>query len=81
MIKSIQVYTAGCPRSVVTAAFLEQAVKEMGIDVEVENIDEPDVRREHGVAVTPSIRINGDIKIEGRMCDIECCKKFLTEYL
>lgn len=81
MVKSIQVYTAGCPRSVVTASFLNQAVKEMGIDVEVENIDQPDIRRKHGVAVTPTIRINGDIKMEGKMCNIECCKEILAEYL
>lgn len=81
MIESIQVYTAGCPRSVVTAANLRKTVKEMGIDVEVEEIDQPDVRREHGVAVTPSIRVNGDIKLEGRMCDVDCCKEILAEYL
>ena len=49
--------------------------------VSIENIDDADIRREHGVAVTPTIRINGDIKIEGKTCDIDCCKKFLTEYL
>ncbi len=81
MIKSIQVYTAGCPRSVVTLAMMKEAVKEMGIDVEVEDIDQPDIRREHGVAVTPTIRVNGDIKLEGKMCDVECCQEILAEYL
>lgn len=81
MIESIQVYTAGCPRSVVTAANLKKAVKEMKIGVEVEEIDQADIRRKHGIAVTPTIRINGDIKVQGKACDVERCKEFLNEYL
>ena len=59
---------------------MKEAVKDLGIDVEVEDIDQPDIRREHGVAVTPTVRVNGDIKLEGKMCDVDCCKEILAEY-
>lgn len=81
MIESVQVYTAGCPRSLVTAANLRMAVKEMGLNIEVEEIDQAEIRRAHGIAITPTIRINGDIKTQGKAADVDRCKEFLSEYL
>lgn len=81
MIEKVQIYTAGCPRSVMTVANLKKAVKELGIEIDVENIDNPEIRRQHNVSVYPTIRINDDIKSEGVFRDLEYCKSILSEYL
>jgi hypothetical protein len=81
MIKTIQIYTAGCPRSMMTVANLKKAVKELGIEIEVENIKDPDVCRQHNVGVYPTIRINEEIKSEGVFRDPAYCKDILREYL
>ena len=56
-------------------------MKELGIEVEVEKIEDADIRRQHGVRVTPTIRINGEIKSEGEYQNIDACKEILSEYL
>lgn len=81
MIKTIQIYTAGCPRSIMTIANLKKAVESMNLNVEVENIDDPETHREHNVNVYPTIRINGEIKSEGSFYGVDFCKDILSEYL
>ncbi len=81
MIKKIQIYTAGCPRSMMTVVNLNKAVKELGLEIEVENIKDPDIGRQHNVNVYPTIRINEEIKSEGLFRDSKYCKEILREYL
>ncbi len=81
MIKTIQIYTAGCPRSIMTKANLKRAVQNMDLNVEVENIDDPEMHREHNVNVYPTIKINGEVKSEGSFCGVDLCKNILSEYL
>jgi hypothetical protein len=64
-----------------TETDMREAVKELGIEVEVEKIEDADIRRQHGVRVTPTIRINGEIKSEGEYQNIDACKEILSEYL
>ena len=81
MLKSIQIYTAGCPRSIMTKANLKKAVQDMDLNVEVENIDDPEMHREHNVNVFPTIKINGEVKSEGSFGGIDFFKDILSEYL
>lgn len=79
MIKEIQFFTAGCPRSQISGKNLKRALKEMQIDIEIEIIDAPALFKEHGVNSFPGIKINSQLLSEGGFLSIERCKELLSE--
>ena len=81
MIKKIQVYTAGCPRSQITEKNLGKALKALGVEVEIDSIDDPQIHKQDGINAFPAIRINGEVKSEGDFLTIDACKEILSEYL
>lgn len=81
MIMKIQFYTGGCPRGEITGKNLKKAIKELGLEVEIEIIDDPQIFKKHGVSTFPAIRINNEIKSEGPFLTIDDCKDLLSSYL
>lgn len=81
MIERVQIYTAGCPRSQITEKNLRKALKQLGIETEVESIDDPQVHQTDGVAAFPAIRVNDEIKSEGEFRTVDDCKEILSGYL
>ncbi len=81
MIKKIQFYTAGCPRSQITEKNLRKAIAKLGIEVEIDSIDDPKLHEQDGVSAFPAIRIDGDIKSEGPFLNVDACGEILSEYI
>jgi hypothetical protein len=81
MIKKIQFYTAGCPRSQITEKNLRKALKQLGVEVEIDSIDDPKLHEQDGVSAFPAIRIDGDIKSEGPFLTVDACREILSEYI
>jgi len=81
MIKKIQFYTAGCPRSQISEKNLRKALGELGIDIEIESIDDPKLHERDGVSAFPGIRIDGDVKAEGEFLSVGACKDILEPYI
>lgn len=81
MITKIQIYTAGCPRSQITEKNLRKALAQLGIETELESIDDPKVHQADGVEAFPAIRINEEIKSEGEFRTVDDCKEILSAYL
>jgi len=81
MIKKIQFYTAGCPRSQITEKNLRKAIAQLGIEVEIDSIDDPKLHEQDGVSAFPAIRIDGDIKSEGPFLNVDACREILSEYI
>lgn len=81
MIKKIQFYTAGCPRSQITEKNLRKAIAKLGIEVEIDSIDDPKLHEQDGVSAFPAIRIDGDIKSEGPFLTVDACREILSEYI
>lgn len=81
MIKKIQFYTAGCPRSQITGKNLRKALDQLGVEVEIESIDDPKLHEQHGVSGFPAIKIDGEIKSEGPFLTIDACKEILSPHL
>jgi hypothetical protein len=81
MIEKVQIYTAGCPRSQITEKNLRKALKLLGLETEVESIDDPKVHQADGVEAFPAIRINGEIKSEGEFRTVDDCREILSGYL
>lgn len=78
-MKKIVFFTAGCPRSQITEKNLRKAVKEMGLEVEIETIDDPREHEKQGVSGFPSVKIDGVLKTEGIFRSVDYFKELLEE--
>lgn len=78
--KKIEFFTAGCPRSQITEKNLRKAIKEMGLEIEIESIDDPKEHEKRGISAFPTVRIDGEVKTEGPFRDVEFFKELLAQY-
>jgi len=80
----IQILGMGCPKCKKLYEVAEQAAKELGLDYEMEKIDDIDRITEMGVMMTPALAIDGEVKLVGRVLSVENLKEILknsNEYL
>ncbi len=75
----IEVLGTGCAKCKRLLANAEEAVKELKITAEVVNVDDIDAIVDRGVMMTPALFINGEVRAEGRIPDVNEIKKMLTE--
>ena len=73
----IEVLGTGCPKCQATVRNVEQAVKELGIQAEVVKVEDLSEITARGVAVTPALAIDGEIKCYGRIPAVEEIKSWL----
>lgn len=59
------------------AASAEEAVKQSGLDCEIEKVTDINKIMSYGVMMTPALVIDGDVKSVGRVLSPEDIKKFL----
>jgi len=76
----IQILGMGCPKCKKLYETAEQAAKELGLDYEMEKIDDIDRITEMGVMMTPALAIDGEVKLEGRIPTIENLKEILKNH-
>ena len=73
----IQILGMGCPKCRKLYEAAEQAAKELGLEYEMEKIDDIDRITEMGVMMTPALAIDGEVKLVGRIPTIENLKELL----
>jgi len=56
---------------------VETAVKELGIEAEIKKVDDITEIMDRGVMFTPALAIDGEMKISGRVADVEELKEIL----
>lgn len=78
MIK-IEVLGTGCAKCKRLLANAEQAVHDLKLAAEVVKIEDIAEIVGRGVMLPPALSINGVIRTEGRIPDVEEIKKMLTE--
>ena len=78
MIK-IEVMGTGCAKCHRLFANAEQAVKDLGITADVIKVEDIDEIVNRSVMLTPALFINGVVRAEGRIPDVNEIKKMLTE--
>jgi small redox-active disulfide protein 2 len=66
MIK-IEVLGTGCPKCRQMLANLQQAVKDLGVEVEIIKVDRVQEIVRRGIMVTPALVINGEMVIAGKV--------------
>ncbi len=63
----IQILGTGCPKCRLLEDHARQAVKELGINAEIEKVMDIDEIMRYGVMMTPALAINGSVKAMGRV--------------
>jgi len=78
-MKKIQILGMGCPKCAKLYAAAEAAAKELGIEYEMEKVDDINKITDMGVMMTPAMAINGVVKFSARIPSPEDLKKIITE--
>ncbi|MDD4136586.1 MAG: thioredoxin family protein [Methanoregula sp.] len=75
----IEIIGTGCAKCRRLFANAEQAVKDLKITADVIKVEDIDEIVNRGVMLTPALFINGVVRVEGRIPDVNEIKKMLTE--
>ncbi|MGE5328048.1 MAG: thioredoxin family protein [Deltaproteobacteria bacterium] len=75
----IKILGSGCCNCKKLQAIAEEAVKEMGINAEVEKVEDIPQIMSYGVMRTPAIVINEKVKAFGRIPNKEEIKKYIQD--
>jgi small redox-active disulfide protein 2 len=78
MVK-IEVLGTGCAKCKRLLANAEQAVKDLKITAEIVKVDDLVEIVSRGVMIPPALFINGEVRAEGRIPDVNEIKRMLTE--
>ena len=78
MIK-IEIVGTGCAKCKRLLANAEQAVKDLKITADVIKVDDIDEIVNRGIMLTPALFINGKVRAEGRIPDVNEIKTMLSE--
>jgi small redox-active disulfide protein 2 len=73
----IVVYGPGCANCQNLEKNTKEAIKEIGVDAEITQIQEIDQILEAGIIATPGLAIDGEIKSLGRVPSVEEIKKWI----
>ena len=76
-MKTIKVLGPGCPKCKATFRNVEEAVKQLGIEVELTKVEDIEEMMKYNVLTTPVLVIDEEIKIKGRIAQIDEIKELL----
>jgi len=63
----IEILGTGCPKCKKLYELTQEAVKELGVAVEITKVEKLEDIMKHNVMITPALVINGVIKVSGRI--------------
>ena len=66
-MKKLQILGTGCMKCQKLAEAAEAAAKELGVDYELEKVQELDRIMGFGVMMTPALVVDGDVKLSGKV--------------
>ena len=73
----IEILGTGCPKCKKLTELTEQAAKELGLDYEIVKVTDINQIMGFGVMMTPALVVNDEVKLSGRLPNIEEIKKML----
>lgn len=74
----IQILGTGCPKCKALTANTQQAIQELGIDAEIEKIEDIREIMKFGILMTPGLAINGEVKSVGKVLSPQEIKDLLA---
>jgi len=76
----IEVLGTGCVRCNTAEEIVKQAVLEAGIEAEVVKVKDIREIAKYGVMVTPAVVVDGELKSEGKIPDLEEVLEWIKSY-
>ncbi len=74
----IQILGTGCPKCATLAKQAEEAAKQLGVDYEIEKLNDIRDIMKMGVMTTPALAVDGNVKIVGKVPSVEEIKKIIS---
>lgn len=76
-MKKIEILGMGCAKCNQLAERTKDAVKELGIDAEVNKVQDIKTITNYGVLVTPALVVDGVVKIAGKLPKVQEIKELI----
>lgn len=73
----LQILGTGCPNCRLLTDKTEKAARELGLDYELEKIEEIDRILAFGVMMTPALAVDGEVKLAGSVPHLARIKELL----
>jgi small redox-active disulfide protein 2 len=70
-MKSIKILGTGCPKCKTVEANVRKAVEELGIEAEIQKVDDIAKIMQYNILSTPAVVIDEVVKIKGRVPDVK----------
>jgi len=77
-MKKIEIFGTGCPKCKRTEQNVRRAVQELGIEAEVIHVYDQLEMLKRGITNTPAVVIDGEVKITGRVPEVDEIKELLS---
>ena len=77
-MKKLQILGTGCPRCKKLAENAEAAAKALGIEYTIEKVTDINEIMAFGVMMTPALVVDGEVKVVGKVPDVEAVKGMLS---
>lgn len=75
----VQILGTGCPKCRKLEANAREAIKELGIEAEIEKVQDINQISKFGVMMTPALAIDGKVKCSGEVASQDKIAKWLQE--
>ena len=77
-MKNIKILGTGCPKCKTTYNNVLEALKQMGMEANVEKIEDIEEIMKYNILTTPVLMIDEEIKTKGRVAEVQEIKTWLT---
>jgi small redox-active disulfide protein 2 len=78
VVKRLQILGTGCAKCRMLADHAEQAAKELGLEYTLEKVTDIHDIIAFGVAATPALVVDGEIKVSGRVPTVHAIKSLIA---
>ena len=76
-MKKLQILGTGCPKCQKLTELTEKAAKELGGEYEIVKVTDINEIMGFGVMMTPALAVDGEVKVAGKIPNVEEIKKML----
>ena len=69
-MKNIKILGTGCPKCKTTEANVRKAVEELGIEAEIQKMEDITDILQYNIMSTPAVVVDEEVKVKGRVPDV-----------
>ena len=77
-MKKLQILGTGCPKCKKLFEITDQAAKSIGIEYEIEKVEDIQQIIAFGVMMTPALAVNGEVKVSGKVPTADEIKRMIA---